>query len=218
MVNQLPRLRLSPQQQSLWQRQKGTYRACCVVSIDGLLNISDLLHAVQILVHRYEILRTTYPQLSAHEMPVQRIADAHTFAWSIIDIQGQSQQAQENYIDKLTRDEITYGLSTEQGSALHINLIALHPQTHILLISLPALSADNETLRNLIQEISELYSSNRGSDDIAGDAIQYGQFSEWQHSLLESDEALEGKDYWTQQNKDRTSSLILPGEKYLPAR
>ena len=83
---------------------------------------------------------------------------------------------------------------------------------------MPALSADNETLRNLIQEISELYSSNRGSDNIAGHAIQYGQFSEWQHSLLESDEALEGKDYWTQQNKDRTSSLILPGEQYLPAR
>src|SRR5262249_45595486 len=64
--------------------------------------------------------------------------------------------------------------------------------------------ADRRTLTNLFLELS------RGSDD---EPFQYLQFSEWQNSLSEDEEAAKGKEYWAKEDLSfvSVSSVFLSG-------
>ena len=71
--------RLSPQQKRLWQLQEAgnnqPYRAHCAVLIEGNLNREILKSALQDVINRHEILRTTFRVLEGMNLPLQAIGD-----------------------------------------------------------------------------------------------------------------------------------------------
>ena len=71
--------RLSPQQERLWllqQKQPGAYRAQCSWLLEGPLDQARLRAALDALVARHEILRTSFQNLPDVLLPVQVISDA----------------------------------------------------------------------------------------------------------------------------------------------
>src|SRR6185369_7065012 len=82
--------RLSPQQRSLWALQQAAggraFRAFSVIRIEGELSAPLLQQAVEELVSRHEILRTTFVRPPGIKSPFQVISDAPQFSWTFVDL------------------------------------------------------------------------------------------------------------------------------------
>ncbi|BAZ11500.1 amino acid adenylation domain-containing protein [Calothrix sp. NIES-4071] len=207
MQNQtLEGFRLSPQQQRLWSLQQNGYIYCSqlAILITGSLNEKLLKSALQKVINRHEIFRTTFHHRPGIKIPIQVIADTSIPTWRSINL---SEQKQELKLDKLFQEEKS-SISSLGNNPLRLCLITLLDNQRILLITLPSLCADSWTLKNLLHEIYHYVSE----ETELLEPIQYIQFSEWQNELLEGEDAEAGKNYWQNQNLKTQQPLILPFE------
>src|SRR5215207_5561828 len=137
--------RLSPQQRRLWlSRVAGTaLRAQCALRLTGELDLRSLEEAVNVLIARHEILRTTYRQLPPLKTPVQVVNDDnHPPSWRHVSLRGLHPHARRARIEELYREDAERPFDFERGPVLRLTLAAAAPHEHLLFISLPALCAD----------------------------------------------------------------------------
>ncbi|MET0621401.1 MAG: amino acid adenylation domain-containing protein, partial [Pyrinomonadaceae bacterium] len=205
-------LRLSPQQRRVWslgrQEVDSPYRAQCAVRIEGGLNVERLEAAIEEAVRRQEILRTTFRSLPGMTIPLQVIGGDGRPRLIVHDLHGDpdpSARVEELY-DELRRTPYDLG----SGPLLRTWLARVSPDVHVLMLGLPAISADTAGLRNLVAEIAAHYAA--GSDGEAADAepLQYGDSSDWLNELLEADDREEGRDYWRERQLPAPRALELP--------
>jgi hypothetical protein len=190
---------LSLQQEYLWPLQRSW--AQCAIMLEGVLNKESLKNALQQLVSDHEILRTTFHRPQGLGTPFQVINEESALLWSI----SESEDLEQAFAAQ-AREPFDY----ENGPLLRASLLALSMDRHVLLLTLPVLLADGQTLSNLCEELGRAYAGDTSSSD---DAMQYVDFTTWQHELLESEEAEEAAAFWRQVQ----SSLPLPIQK-LPLR
>ncbi|HSF38971.1 MAG TPA: amino acid adenylation domain-containing protein [Thermoanaerobaculia bacterium] len=192
--NVLKGFRLSPQQRRLWplQEENPAYRARAVLAIKGDLDPIVLRRVLEMLVAKHEILRTTYCRLAGMELPVQRIEERPIFSFRI---------------GSLATDTPFGFEDLEKGPVARFTLVRAAEREHRLRICLPALAADEPTLRRLAEEIALEVG---GSSDAA--SVQYADFAEWQNELLEDEGARERRQDW------RASRCCLPDLALLRGR
>ena len=186
--------RLSPQQRRVWllQRDSRAYQSQCAISIDGPLDVAVLKETVQRLIERHEILRTTFECLPGMKIPVQVTADEAAHSLCEVDFGDQPVAERSSLVNQLF-DEMR--IQDQLGVADRYTLVHLSPVEHVLLISLPALCADKQTLNNLLGEITRLYHESEELEE----TVQYAQFSAWQHELLEENDGEAGHEFWRKQ-------------------
>lgn len=205
MLETVAGFQLSPQQERLWllqERDAGTsaYRAQCIVLLEGALRPQLLEAAVSSVIERHEILRTGFQSQPGMFLPLQVIAD-HGATLGRLDLAGLPAQEQQARIDKW--------LDQSNGAALDVTLAKLSAGEHVLLISLPSLCADRESLRQIVREIKCAYAN----EALLDDPTQYKVVSQWFNDVLEAEEAQIGKDYWREQWSGQTSTIKLPFER-----
>lgn len=144
------------------------FRAVSTILIEGELDAPRLQRAVEQLVSRHEILRTTFNRPPGIKIPFQVISDK---------------------------------------PQLSLTLTKRSEDSHLLVLSLPSLCADSATLTNLTAELSRAYASALEQDE----PIQYADFAEWQHELLEADN--DGASYWRTVQAASLPTVTLPLEK-----
>ncbi|HEX5602928.1 MAG TPA: amino acid adenylation domain-containing protein, partial [Pyrinomonadaceae bacterium] len=198
---------LSPQQKSLWsfqQAEDSQYRAFSVIRIDGPLQVRMLESAVNTVVERHEILRTTFHLAPGIKTPFQVISSAPQFSWQSIDLTNQEQKIAEYIVHE--RDQ---PFDYFHGPLLRVTLIKRSDDRHLLLLVLPALCADSATLENFISELSRAYAATLNEDE----PFQYADYAEWQRELLDAtdEQAVTGKDYWRKQRAG--ASPVLPTQR-----
>ena len=185
--------RLSPQQKHLWLLQQNDlrqpYRAHCSVFIEGNLDRTILSTAVQNVVGRHEILRTTFHCLPGMTIPLQTISDRIPLSINYSDLSNFNAQEQEAKVRAIAKEAESLSFDFEQGLILHLSLVTLSPFQHKLFINLPALYADTITLQNLVSEISRAYEAELLHQELTDEPMQYILVSEWQNELLETEEA-----------------------------
>lgn len=158
---------LSPQQKGLWlaQQKSQAYRAQCAVSIEGHLDTNLLQQAVQQIVDRHEILRTTFHRRAGMKIPVQVVAERAAPSWQTIDLSDLDECCRQRKIEELFEEERRRIFDLEHGPLLHAALLTLSANRHVLLLSLPALCADAWTLNNLVAEICHAYAVRSGQEE-----------------------------------------------------
>ena len=197
--------RLSPQQEHLWllqQKYAGPYRAQCSWLLEGPLDKTRLQTALNVLVERHEILRTTFQNLPDVLLPVQVISEASSITSREHYLTVLSSARQQQELEKLFRE-------SREGTSLVCDLIKLAPDRHVLNLSLPALCADLASFRNLLAEFSLVYEG----QELAGEPMQYADYAAWRHELLDSEETKTGRDFWRQLELPPLSTQRLPLEK-----
>jgi len=205
--------RLSPQQRSLWSLQQTAqgepFRAFSAIRIDGDLSAARLQEAVGELVSRHEVLRTTFVRPPGIKSPFQVIGDEAQFSWSFVDLSGLVAGQQENSIAEEINAAQLFDLA--HGPLLHLTLIKRAADAHVLLVSLPALCSDATTLANFTRELCGVYAGHEAPTE----PMQYADFAEWQHELLEADDkdAQAGKSHWRNLRDVDAQVLSLPHEK-----
>src|SRR6185436_3034917 len=145
--------RLSPQQKRVWslQQESPAYRIQCAILLEGILNAQVLKEAVQVVVGRHGILRTTFQFLRGIKNPFQSITGSGGAAWRELDWSKCAPHGREAKVEDLFQIEKLKPFDFQQGG-LSSTLITLSTDKHILLVSLPALCADDWTLKELVCE------------------------------------------------------------------
>jgi len=203
---------LSPQQKSLWLLQQAQnddpYRAFSVIRVDGRLQASVLESAVNTVVQRHEILRTTFYLAPGIKTPFQVISPAPQFSWATIDLTSLDPAQQEKRVAEFIAQEHQQPFDYFQGPLLRLTLIKESDARHLLLVLLPGLCADSATLANFTTELSRAYSASLRQDE----PLQYADYAAWQVELLDAtdEQAVAGKDYWRNHDAGVAQSPVLP--------
>ncbi|CAA9588152.1 Polyketide synthase modules and related proteins [uncultured Synechococcales cyanobacterium] len=191
---------LSPQQKRLWQLQPAVsgsaYRVEAVIEIQGPLQIDRLRKALEQVVARHEILRTTFSTLPGMTLPLQVIGDRVQ-----VDLQVKSADTLEPCSEQ----------AQEQEASFHVTCIQHTSDQHQLHLSLPALQMDAASLRQFVMELAQSYAGATCKED----PFQYADIATWQNDLLEEPDsamvedlaAVSARSYWQQLNLD---ALTVP--------
>src|SRR6185295_5401397 len=97
--------RLSPQQRESWEMQEESEacRAQCAVLIEGPVDGEKLQQALEEVVKRHEILRTTFQRRPERKYPLQVIAASGTVRWQEVKLGEEQRQLEELYEDERHR-------------------------------------------------------------------------------------------------------------------
>ncbi|MEG5173413.1 amino acid adenylation domain-containing protein [Microcoleus sp. B3-D7] len=209
--------RLSPQQRHLWELQqnnpKQIYRVRGAILITGNLDREILKSALQNVMNRHEILRTSFHCLPGMTLPLQAIASTGEVPISEHNLSGLSPEEQESKIEALFQQLSLLAFDFERGPLWHISLVTLAQDKHLLLANFSALIADSATLKNFTSELSLSYSACACGEELSNESMQYADIAEWQNELLESEETAIGQEYWRKLNIEAFDLLTLPWEK-----
>ncbi len=214
MQVQLEYFRLSRQQERLWllQRDSSAFRSQCALLIEGDLKEEVLREALRRVIERHEILRTAFHRRPGLELPLQIMVESGPPSWRHSDLSNFGRPEQEARIDEIFHHEGRLGFDFEQGKLLRLHLLTLSRQRHVLMMTLPSLCADKQTLKNIIDEISRCYSPLSQVGELPLEPQQYADFSEWENELLEGQDAEIGKEFWRTQDFSAGSTMSLPFE------
>jgi amino acid adenylation domain-containing protein len=208
--------RLSPQQKRLWSLQHETAglaeRAQCALLIEGRLDKALLRAALQNIVERHEVLSTTFPRPQGMHAPLQVIGEGRA-DWDEYDLSELDGPRQEAEVSLLLDANVSAAAEQPGELSLRLALVTLAPDRHVLLFSLPALSADEASLNNLVREVGDTYGALTRGRVAEDEPVQYVVVSEWLNDLLESEDAAAGKKYWRGQDYSALSELRLPFER-----
>ncbi|OKH20883.1 hypothetical protein NIES593_17295 [Hydrococcus rivularis NIES-593] len=212
MTETIQGFRLSPQQKRLWllQADSSVYNVQAAILIQGNLQAEILKTALQKVIAKHEILRTSFRRLEGMKIPVMVVEDNCNLFWEEIDLCDFDDREQQNTINLLFQKTRERQFDLEKGNSLALDLIKLSIDKHILLVNVPALCADTWTLNNLVKEIGQAYSDS--GINTSEEIVQYIQFAEWQNQLLEDKEAETGKNCW-HQDFSAINKLKLPFER-----
>jgi amino acid adenylation domain-containing protein len=209
--------RLSLQQERLWHLQQGEphlhYGVCGKIALDGAIQLDTLAKALQILLQRYEIFRTTFVCPPGMNLPVQMISPETSLNHQIETLSHLELQAQETQLAALWQEWIKPSSEKLQMPPWQGLLVTLSPTQHLLLVRLSALHADAVTLSKLVSEIGHCYHAALVGESIADDPLQYADLAEWQKELLDSAETAIGKAYWHKQDYAEFHKFKLPFEQ-----
>ncbi|HKN82227.1 MAG TPA: amino acid adenylation domain-containing protein, partial [Pyrinomonadaceae bacterium] len=187
--------RLSPQQRQIWISQQAfpnqPFRVVHSFNVSGRLDRDRLQQALKTVVGRHEILRTIFARPAGIKTPFQVISEQAKFFWQQVDLP----------VDAIFSAECKEPLTLDRGPVVRCHVVEVSTDHAVLVLSLPAICADSQTLLNLAAELFRVYDS--GVESAAEEAAQYADFAEWENELLESgdERALKKKAFWKQRQE-----------------
>ncbi|MBW4685860.1 MAG: amino acid adenylation domain-containing protein [Komarekiella atlantica HA4396-MV6] len=206
---------LSPQQKHLWLVQQGSnvYRNQCAIFIEGNIELDILKEALQKVIARNEILRTTFHRPRGLKIPVQVIDSDINLILNEHILENQSSQLEETeaLFEKIKEQSI----KCQETQLFKADLVKCTSNKYVLFINLSSLCTDYKTLKNIVNEISQYYAACLHNAELSEEPLQYADVATWQNELLEAKETTTGKKYWQQVDFSVLDNLKLPFENHL---
>jgi amino acid adenylation domain-containing protein len=213
------RLPLSFAQQRMWildQLEPGgaTYNVPAAVELGGPLQLSALEQAIDAIVRRHEVLRTTFRKSDQGD-PQQVIAEPTHRVMPVVDLARLSPEDVEPALDRLARHEAQYPFDLSTGPLFRVTILRVTDRRHVVLFTMHHIVSDGWSTGVLVRELSELYqalATGRGSA-LPPLPIQYADYAAWQRQWLESDVLQEQLEYWKRQLDGIPEQLALPVDR-----
>ncbi len=164
--------RASPRQARLWAwRHREAHRAQAAVRLPGGVDAPALRRALAFAVERHEMLRTTFVVPTGRSEPMQVIHAAGSFAWREADAAAA--------LPRLLAEERAAPFDFAAGPLLRACWAHAAGQgaASILVVTLPALAADSDSLRILLADVAGCCAGSPPGADV----VQHLQYSEWLH-------------------------------------
>ncbi|GAA2515302.1 non-ribosomal peptide synthetase [Winogradskya humida] len=197
-----------------WMRDQPVYNAPIVLRLDGELDRAVLRHAVNDVVARHEILRTTFP--SANGVAHQLVAPAGDVDLPVIDVSGSAdpETAAAEAVAAAVRRP--FDLAAEPG--LRPTLVALGPAEHLLVLAMHHIVTDGWSGSILLRELVGSYQARAAGTPAALPAlpVQYADYAVWQRGHLTGEVLDTQLAYWRERLAD-LPTLDLPADRSRPA-
>lgn len=215
------RLPLSFTQQRLWfinQFQKNTpeYNMPAAFRLRGDLDRSALQRAIEHMVERHEVLRTTFSEIDGE--PLQVIAPRLSIDFPASDLSGFDDEARKNAVLVAIREEHAGSFDLTHGPLLRARLLKLADQEHVLLWTVHHIVFDAWSQNVFLRELLALYQAFRADEKnpLPHLPVQYADFVLWQRSWLNETAILSELDYWRAQLAGAPAELDLPRDRQRP--
>ena len=202
-------------QQRLWyldQLDPGNpvYNIPLVYHLQGVLNVDALTRSLNEIIHRHEVLRTTFS--FDHEIPTQVIASELTLELPVIDVAAED-------LDKILKQQSVESFDLEKGPLVRAHCYRLNSEQHVFLLVAHHTVFDGLSLRVLMEELQALYQAftNQKPSPLPPLSVQYADFAVWQRDWLQGEELERQIAYWKKQLGGELPVLELPTDKPRPS-
>ena len=205
---------LSYNQRALWflsraDPESAAYNIGFAVRIVSAVNVAALRAAVQALVDRHPMLRTTYDQDDAGE-PIQVVRGFAAASFAVIGAAGWSEHQLHERVHAAHRQPFDLAA----GPLLRTLLFSRSATDHVLLLGVHHIAADGWSVWLLLEELRDLYSSHsRGTaSTLPKPRAQYVDFVRRQLEMLSSARGDGLWRYWREQLAGTLPRLDLPAD------
>lgn len=208
--------RLSPQQRRLWllnpRDEWHSYVAECIISIRGPAEPALLRRSLEEVAVRNEILRTAFRRAPGINVPLQILDDGLRPSVEYLDLSASTPAERKARVSEALKHSRRVPFNVANGPIGRFTLASFTAESHVVVLSQPALYADVRSLTNLAREIGRAYAALCSNEPIPDGQLQYIDLAAWQNELIESDETASGRDYWRRRTKGLPLDLRLPFE------
>jgi amino acid adenylation domain-containing protein len=213
-------LELSFAQQRLWflsqfEGASEAYHIAGGLRLLGSLDRIALRRALDRIVARHEVLRTTFSEVDGQ--PVQIIGPAETgFLLREHDMRFAPDRSVA--LERLAADEAGQPFDLEHGPLIRGRLAQLDHDDHALLVTMHHIVSDGWSMGILINELNALYRAycEGGEAALPDLPIQYADYAAWQRQWLQGAVLGTQIDYWRRQLGGELPVLALPTDKTRP--
>ncbi|HEU5138275.1 MAG TPA: amino acid adenylation domain-containing protein, partial [Steroidobacteraceae bacterium] len=212
---------LSHAQQRLWfvdrfEAAGAAYHIAGALKLDGPLDSRALRSALNAIIQRHEILRTTFVQRDGN--PVQVISPAAPFALKEVDLSTHAPAARAATFEEHAAEIATTRFDLSIGPLIRGRLLQYGDQEHVLLIAMHHIVSDGWSLGVLMKELGVLYSaaSEGSGDPLPPLAIQYADYAAWQRNGAQREAEHTQLKYWREQLAGMPTLLELPSDRLRP--
>lgn len=213
---------LSFAQQRLWfidQLTPGTpaFNIPLVVRLRGILAISLLHKALDLIIQRHETLRTSF---SAQQgTPVQTILPSARLQVPVVDLRSVPESGRMREVQKLVTNDCQHSFDLAQPPLFRITLVLLDNGDQVLIIVMNHLIGDFWSIRLLVKELAGLYESFSASrpHSLPELPIQYADYAVYQREWFQTPACRQQVAYWKNQLAGMPEDLDLPFDHPRPA-
>jgi len=213
---------LSYAQEQLWfldQLTPGSpvYNMGDIVDFYGKYNPEAMRKAINDLVRRHEILRTSFSHSGGQ--PVQVISPEMDLPLAELDLSSLSEKEREREWTRVVSEQGRKPFDLSQAPLLRATLVHLSPHEHRLLLTTHHILADEWSMEVVHQDLKRIYDafSQGRPSPLPELPIQYADFAIWQRNWLQG-EVLESQTaYWEKELAGAPFILELPTDKLRPA-
>lgn len=197
---------------------RALYNLCSVLRFDGRLDLQQLQQALQQLVDRHQILRTSYPADG------QGKPQARCQTWNVQLPQVQPLPVADDQHDSWCADEYARQLA-EPFDLSHdvpwrVQVYADADQRSCwLFFTVHHIAYDAWSAQQLTRELADAYRTfaEGGASDLVPLSIQYSDYSVWERDWLDSDECRRQLEHWQAVLADAPPALTLPLDRPRPS-
>ena len=180
-----------------------SYNIPMVMTVDGVIEKEKFEAAIFKLIERHEVLRTSFATIE--DQVVQRIHKGVVFSLEYAEKADEYEKNEDELINDAVKSFIR-PFDLAKAPMLHVGLIKLAEEKHLLLFDVHHIISDGTTMPVLTREFAELYADK----ELKGQRIQYKDFSEWQNAYLKSDAMEEQERYWLERLSGELPVLRMP--------
>jgi amino acid adenylation domain-containing protein len=185
--------------------------------LEGRLDVSALERALNEMVRRHEVLRTTFGVEGGQ--PAQVIREHEPFALGLLDLSGEPEEAREAEASRVAHEEARRPFVLAEGPLLRVRLVRLSDDEHLLLYTMHHIVTDQWSAGVMVRELTALYGAyTKGEPSpLAELPLQYADYAAWQREWLRGEELERQLAYWRERLAGAPTTLELPTDRPRPA-
>jgi amino acid adenylation domain-containing protein len=212
-------LPLSPAQEAVWFFERlspgmRSYQFQASVRMRGALDADALRRALDEIVRRHEIFRTTFADIGAQ--PMQVVHAPWSVDLPVVDARALSADG----LDARFAEEFIRPFHPGALPLVRWTLFRTGEDEHVLLVVEHHLVHDGWSFGVFLRDMVALYDAfSRGEPSpLPEPALQFGDFAVWQRGWMEGDEAARGLEFWRGKLAGAPPVLDLPLDHARPPR
>lgn len=213
---------LSFAQQRMWflaefETDSTTYHISSAFRLRGVLDRRALQAALDGLLARHDILRTTFPARDGE--PVQRVIPVGAaFALEQHDLRQCADAEVE--LERILQEEGAAPFDLTEGPLIRARLVRLGDNEHVMIVTMHHIVSDGWSMQILIDDFSRLYALARdvAAPKLVAPALQYADFATWQRVWINGEMLQRQADYWRNMFSVPPPFLELPTDRHRPAQ
>jgi amino acid adenylation domain-containing protein len=209
-------------QELLWMLDRATpgltaYNVPRAMRLRGKLDVEALRRAIETLVERHEILRTTY---AADERGAVQIINPNArFELPIVDVATVRTSDKTAAAERFFLEQARTPFDIGKDPLLRGYLLQLGDDDRVLVLVTHHIASDGWSKGVMFRELSQAYDAfaSGGAPSMAPLPIQYADFAVWQRAQVESGSLAEPLEYWHKRLAPPLPALELPTDFARPS-
>ncbi len=181
------------------------YNEPLIYQLQGILDKTRLEQALNEIIARHEILRTTFHHQNGQVY--QEIHPELKISLNLISLKKD--------LDETIAEIISQYFNLNTLPLLKVSLINIDDETHVLIINMHHIICDGWSIDVLFNELNNFYSVNK--NHILPLSYQYKDFALWQKQYIATPSYQTQLKYWQTKLHDSPTLLQLPADKPRPA-